>query len=100
MRAVPDSGFQGPWLTRLVGTPALTPTTSGGLLARLSDSSHEQLQISRGFAGTLFETRGQGFLHLRTKALWSQDVGRKWHMLPAFSWRSWQSLFAPSLPLC
>lgn len=34
--------------TGRAGTPALTPTTSGGLLARLSDSSPEQLQVPRG----------------------------------------------------
>lgn len=54
--------------TGLEGTPALTPPTSGGLLAHVSGSSQEQLQIPRawdktwGFAGT-FETEGQGFLH-------------------------------------
>lgn len=55
--------------TGLVGTSAFTPTTSGDLLAHLSGSSQEQLQISRawdktrGFAGTFCETEGQGFLH-------------------------------------
>lgn len=37
-----------------------------------------------GFAGSFLETEGQGFLRLRTQALWSQDIRRKSYMLLGF----------------
>lgn len=52
-----------------------------------------------GFAGTFFEIEVQGFLPLRTKALWSLHIRRKFHILLVFFWQSWQLLLAPSFVL-
>lgn len=45
-------------------------------------------QERMGFAGTSLETKGRGFLHLRTKALWPQDLRRKSHLSLVFFWQS------------
>lgn len=50
-----------------------------------------------GLAGSFFETKGQGLLHLRTKALGSQDMSSKSRVLLVFFWQGWRLLSAPLL---